>query len=109
MRSRLLIGAGILLLISRVGMAQTPAKPQPQAPVAPGPTVPSLGSIDFGFRGTDTDIDGAALRALSRPSKRRDILVPYRQGNGVVFCRREGLSTWAIAISNTSSTTSGAS
>jgi MtrB/PioB family decaheme-associated outer membrane protein len=59
MRSRLMIGAGVLLLASRIAMAQTAPKPQPQAPVAPGPTVPSLGSIDFGFRGSDTDLDGA--------------------------------------------------
>jgi MtrB/PioB family decaheme-associated outer membrane protein len=59
MRSRLMCGAGALLLVSRLAVAQTPAKPQPQAPVAPGPTVPSVGSIDFGFRGTDTDVDGA--------------------------------------------------
>jgi MtrB/PioB family decaheme-associated outer membrane protein len=54
-----MIGAGLLLVASRVAMAQTAPKPQPQAPAAPGPTVPSLGSIDFGFRGTDTDLDGA--------------------------------------------------
>ena len=36
MRSRLLTGAGVLLLVSRVGFAQTPAKPQPQAPARPG-------------------------------------------------------------------------
>ena len=59
MRSRLMIGAGVLLLASRMAMAQTAPKPQPQAPAAPGPTVPSLGSIDFGFRGTDTDLDAA--------------------------------------------------
>ena len=59
MRSRLMIGAGVLLLVSRMAIAQTAPKPQPQAPAAPGPTVPSLGSIDFGFRGTDTDLDDA--------------------------------------------------
>ena len=36
MRSRLMIGAGVLLLVSHIGLAQTAAKPQPQAPVAPG-------------------------------------------------------------------------
>ena len=58
MRSRL-ISATVLLLASRIATAQTPPKPQPQQPTAPGPTVPSLGSIDFGFRGTDTEIDAA--------------------------------------------------
>ena len=55
----LMLGAGVLLLSSRLMMAQTGQKPPIQPPAAPGPTVPSLGSIDFGFRGTDTDIDGA--------------------------------------------------
>ena len=52
MRSRLMIGAGVLLLSSHIAMAQTAPKPQAQPPAAPGPTVPWLGSIDFGFRGT---------------------------------------------------------
>jgi MtrB/PioB family decaheme-associated outer membrane protein len=59
MPRRLMIGAGVLLLSSRLVSAQTGQKPPVQAPAAPGPTVPSLGSIDFGFRGTDTDVDGA--------------------------------------------------
>jgi MtrB/PioB family decaheme-associated outer membrane protein len=59
MRSRLMIGAGVLLLAARLAMAQTAPKPAVQPPTAPGPTVPSLGSIDFGFRGTDTDLDAA--------------------------------------------------
>jgi MtrB/PioB family decaheme-associated outer membrane protein len=59
MRTRLLIGIATLLLCSRIGMAQTPAKPPPQAPAPPAAIVPSLGSIDFGFRGTGTDVDEA--------------------------------------------------
>ena len=59
MRSTLMIGAGVLLLSSRIGTAQTAPKPPVQQPVAPGPTVPSLGSIDFGARGTDTELDAA--------------------------------------------------
>jgi hypothetical protein len=42
-----------------MGTAQTPAKPPPQPPAAPATAVPSLGSIDFGFRGTETDVDEA--------------------------------------------------
>ena len=65
MRSRLMIGASVLLLASHMAMAQTAPKPQPQAPAAPGPTVPSLGSIDFGFRGTDTDLDAAQYSGIA--------------------------------------------
>ncbi len=59
MRTRLLIGTAALLLCSRVATAQAPAKPPPQAPASPAAIVPSLGAIDFGFRGTETDLDGA--------------------------------------------------
>jgi MtrB/PioB family decaheme-associated outer membrane protein len=52
-------GAGVLLLASRVAVAQTAPQPPLQPPTAPGPTVPSLGSVDFGFRGTGTDVDEA--------------------------------------------------
>jgi MtrB/PioB family decaheme-associated outer membrane protein len=66
MRRGLLIGAGVLLLASAAAAQTAPAKP-PQAPAAPQPTVPGLGSIDFGFRGTDTDVD------TSRYERYRDL------------------------------------
>jgi MtrB/PioB family decaheme-associated outer membrane protein len=59
MQRRVMLGAAVLLLSSRLVVAQTAQQPPVQASAAPGPTVPSVGSIDFGFRGTGTDIDGA--------------------------------------------------
>ena len=88
MRSRLMIAAGLLLLASRMAMAQAAPQPQPQAPAAPGPTVPSLGSIDFGFRGTDTELDGP-VPAISQPAKRRGVPVPAGQRNALVPLYRE--------------------
>jgi MtrB/PioB family decaheme-associated outer membrane protein len=59
MSSRLVTAAGVLLLSAQVALAQTPATPQPQAPAGAAPSGPSLGSIDFGFRGTNADTDEA--------------------------------------------------
>jgi MtrB/PioB family decaheme-associated outer membrane protein len=61
MRTRLMVSAAMLLFCSQIAAAQTAPKPQVQPPVAPGPTVPSVGTIDFGFRGTSTDLDAARL------------------------------------------------
>jgi MtrB/PioB family decaheme-associated outer membrane protein len=64
MRSRLLAGTSLLLLSAGVAAAQTPPTPQPPPkppaqPAAPAPVVDLPGSIDFGFRGTGTDVDAA--------------------------------------------------
>jgi MtrB/PioB family decaheme-associated outer membrane protein len=59
MRNKLTIGAGVLLLGSRIVTAQTTPKPPVQPPAAPGATAPSIGTVDFGFRGTTTDEDTA--------------------------------------------------
>src|SRR5580765_2824919 len=58
MRIRIITFTATLLLASRVGLAQTPAAPASQ-PSVPAPTAPPVGTVDFGFRGTDTDADSA--------------------------------------------------
>ena len=75
MRNRLMIGAGVLLLSSQIATAQTVSKPQAQPPAAPGGTVPWVGTVDFGFRGTSTDLDAA------RYERYRDL----RSGAGSMF------------------------
>jgi MtrB/PioB family decaheme-associated outer membrane protein len=54
----MLRAAAVLLLGAGTALAQTPASPATQ-PAAPGPTAPTLGTLDFGFRGTDADVDEA--------------------------------------------------